>query len=433
MKHDRTLSPKTSSTDCAVIIVAAGSGSRAACPRLQNTLPKQFWQLGEKPVFRYALDYFTIHPRVGRTVLVVAPEFLDHARHLTADLASKIDIVAGGATRQDSVRAGLYALAKHSNAATLLYVAIHDAARPFVPATLLEEMLDELETAGPHVAGAVPVLPVSDSLKTCSPGKQTLDKGLDRSQIVAAQTPQLFYRSLITAIHTEFADTDDRAGFNNFTDDCELSEAHGHKVIAVTGAKSLMKLTDQADFAILSAILPTVMGTTETENRQMTEIRIGNGFDVHAFIDEAGPIWVSGIKFESNRKIAAHSDGDVAIHALCDAIFGAIADGDIGAHFPPSESKWKDADSSQFLRYAVDRVKARGGRIVNLDLTIICETPKIGPHRDLMRQHIADICEISIDRISVKATTSEQLGFTGRGEGIAAQASASIMILTSGS
>ncbi|MEK9745968.1 MAG: 2-C-methyl-D-erythritol 2,4-cyclodiphosphate synthase, partial [Candidatus Puniceispirillum sp.] len=315
MKHDHTLNLKNNSTDCAVVIVAAGNGSRAACPRLQNELPKQFWQLGKKPVFRHALDYFTIHPRVGRTVLVVASEFLDHARDLTADIADKIDIVAGGATRQDSVRAGLNALAEHNKAASLPYVAIHDAARPLIPAMLLEEMLDALEAAGPDVAGAVPILPVSDSLKTFSSGGQILDGGPNRSQIVAAQTPQLFYRSLITALHNEFAEADDRAGFNNFSDDCELAEARGHKVIAVTGTKSLIKLTDQADFAILSAILPTVMVDTETEDHQMTEIRIGNGFDVHAFINEAGPIWVAGIELESDRKIAAHSDGDVALHA----------------------------------------------------------------------------------------------------------------------
>ena len=200
----------------------------------------------------------------------------------------------------------------------------------------------------------------------------------------------------------------------------------------VNGAKQLMKLTDADDFAMLSHLVAADSAAQEyqqqTDDNSMTETRFGTGFDVHKFSDEAGPIWLGGIKLDSDRRMLAHSDGDVGLHALCDAIFGALADGDIGAHFPPSDPQWQNADSTIFLDFATKRVLARGGRILNLDLTFICETPKIGPHRDAIRHRIAEICGISIDRVSVKATTSEGLGFTGRGEGIAAQASASITL-----
>ena len=219
-----------------------------------------------------------------------------------------------------------------------------------------------------------------------------------------------------------------------FTDDCSLAEAAGFKITMIDGAKQLMKLTDADDFAMLSFLVASDRAAQgfqqKTDDNRMTETRLGTGFDVHKFSDEAGPIWLGGIKLESDRRMLAHSDGDVGLHALCDAILGSIADGDIGAHFLPSDPQWQNADSAIFLDFAIKRVLERGGRVMNLDLTFICETPKINPHRDAMRHRIAEICGISIDRVSVKATTSERLGFTGRGEGIAAQAIASITLPT---
>jgi 2-C-methyl-D-erythritol 4-phosphate cytidylyltransferase/2-C-methyl-D-erythritol 2,4-cyclodiphosphate synthase len=304
----------------------------------------------------------------------------------------------------------------------------------------LDGLITAIDNTNDHkqkneIIGAVPVLPIVDSIKTIdknnsqnSPtsGRGLITGGIDRSQLAAAQTPQLFRRDIITKLHDDFA------GKGGFTDDCSLAEAAGFKITIFDGAKQLMKLTDADDFAMLSHLIAANSTAQEyqqqTDDNSMTETRFGTGFDVHKFSDEAGPIWLGGIKLDSDRRMLAHSDGDVGLHALCDAIFGALADGDIGAHFPPSDPQWQNADSAIFLDFATKRVLTRGGRIMNLDLTFICETPKIGPHRDAIRHRIAKICGISIDRVSVKATTSEGLGFTGRGEGIAAQASASITL-----
>jgi len=412
--------------DCAVIIVAAGNGTRAASPDIASTLPKQFWQLGEKPVFRHALDHANQHPRVGQIFLVVSSSFIEMTRNFTADLGDKVQIISGGVTRQDSVRAGLTALNSLPDAENSRYVAIHDAARPLIPDGLIESMLEALDAAPASVAGVIPVLTLADSLKSRQQNddipQTRLDAGPSRSTTVAAQTPQIFHRQLITRLHNDYADK------NDFTDDCALAEAGGHQMICTDGAKSLMKLTDATDFAMLASLLNHEMRQDDLNIQPMTETRTGTGFDVHAFGAHAGTIWVAGVALDSPRAIVAHSDGDVALHALCDAIFGALAEGDIGAHFPPSDPRWKDADSSHFLNFAMERVAARGGRIINLDVTIICEMPKIDPHRDKMRQRISDICAIPLARVSVKATTSEKLGFTGRGEGIAAQASANICL-----
>jgi 2-C-methyl-D-erythritol 4-phosphate cytidylyltransferase / 2-C-methyl-D-erythritol 2,4-cyclodiphosphate synthase len=460
---------QSGSNSCAAIIVAAGSGVRAASiskftarqdspfghdnfkpdnfglKNFENDLPKQFWQLGDKPVIAHAFDYFHHHPAIAAIILVVAEPFIPYVADILPETQKPVHLVAGGATRQDSVHAGLTAFAGLKNCQNIDYVAIHDAARPLIPADLLDNLIaaignnndDKLKN---EIIGAVPVLPLADSIKTIdrnnSHNNQTNSRGLisdglitggiDRSQLAAAQTPQLFRRDVITRLHDDFA------GKGGFTDDCSLAEAAGFKITMIDGAKQLMKLTDADDFAMLSHLVAADSAAQEyrqqTYDNSMTETRFGTGFDVHKFSDEAGPIWLGGIKLESDRRMLAHSDGDVGLHALCDAIFGALADGDIGAHFPPPDPQWQDADSTIFLDFATKRVLARGGRILNLDLTFICETPKIGPHRDAMRHRIAEICGISIDRVSVKATTSEGLGFTGRGEGIAAQASASITL-----
>ena len=405
-----------------------------------NDLPKQFWQLGDKPVIAHSFDYFHHHPAIAAIILVVAEPYIPHMANILPKTQKPVHLVAGGATRQDSVHAGLTALAGLKNCQNIDYVAIHDAARPLIPADLLNSLIaaignnkdDKLKN---EIIGAVPVLPLADSIKTIDKdnshnnptnSRGLITGGIDRSQLAAAQTPQLFRRDIITKLHDDFA------GKGGFTDDCSLAEAAGFKITMVDGAKQLMKLTDADDFAMLSHLVAADSAAQQyqqqTDDNSMTETRFGTGFDVHKFSDEAGPIWLGGIKLDSDRRILAHSDGDVGLHALCDAIFGALADGDIGAHFPPSDPQWQNADSTIFLDFATKRVLARGGHILNLDLTFICETPKIGPHRDAIRSRIAEICGISIDRVSVKATTSEGLGFTGRGEGIAAQASASITL-----
>ncbi len=438
----------------AAVIVAAGSGVRAASTgkfdarqdgsfgndNLGYDLPKQFWRLGDKPVVAHAFDYFHHHPAIAAIILVVAEPYITLMTNTLPKALKPVHLVAGGATRQESVHAGLTALAGLKDCKNIDYVAIHDAARPLIPTNLLDDLIAAIDNTNhkkqkTEIIGAVPVLLLADSIKTIdknnSQNKPTsnlalITGGVDRNQLAAAQTPQLFRRDIITKLHCDFA------GKGGFTDDCSLAEAAGFKITMINGAKQLMKLTDADDFAMLSYLVASDRTAQshqhKTDNNSMTETRFGTGFDVHKFSDEAGPIWLGGIKLDSDRQILAHSDGDVGLHALCDAILGAIADGDIGAHFPPSDPQWQNADSTIFLDFATKRVLACGGRITGLDLTFICEMPKIGPHRDAIRRRIAEICGISIDRVSVKATTSEGLGFTGRGEGIAAQASASITL-----
>jgi 2-C-methyl-D-erythritol 4-phosphate cytidylyltransferase/2-C-methyl-D-erythritol 2,4-cyclodiphosphate synthase len=325
-------------------------------------------------------------------------------------------MVEGGATRQQSVYAGLQAAAKIDP--TTAFVAIHDAARPLLPPDLLDRMFAQIDD---RLAGVVPALPLADSLATID-AQQMIDANLDRAPMRALQTPQLFWRALITELHQRFADD------QRFTDDCGLALAAGHKVATVLGSQQLLKLTQPDDYAMLQRFCDATTAPTIAARQNMPDIRIGNGFDVHKFADIAGPIMLAGIQVDSDRAMLAHSDGDVGLHALCDAVFGALADGDIGHHFPPSDPQWQAADSALFLKFAMQRVRARNATVMNLDLTIICETPKIGPLRDQMRAQIATITGLPVERIAVKATTSEKLGFTGRGEGIAAQATASILL-----
>ena len=415
---------------CAAVIVAAGSGTRAL-PGNDSTLAKQFWKLGSKMVLAHSLDYFTSHPRIVTVILVLPNSQINCMNNLIASAPKPVQLVSGGATRQDSVLAGLNALAAMPDCESIVHVAIHDAARPFIPANLLDRLISAVETAQDYkTVGAIPTLPLTDSIKTLDKGdvdnSKLINASLNRSQMTAAQTPQLFNRKTITSLHKKFINRQD------FTDDCSLAEAAGFHILAIDGAKSLMKLTDAEDFAMLEQWLAQTttkdLSVTAPETNHMTETRHGIGFDVHKFDHKPGPIWLGGIKFDSERRMLAHSDGDVGLHALCDAIFGALADGDIGSHFPPSDPQWKNADSADFLAFAIRRVAKHGGSVIHLDLTFICEFPKIGPHRDAMRSRISEICELSIDRVSVKATTSEGLGFTGRGEGIAAQASATITL-----
>jgi len=301
----------------------------------------------------------------------------------------------GGETRQQSVRAGLEALAALSPQIVL----VHDAARPFASPALVSRAI-----AAAAAGAAIPGVAMTDTIKEVDADARVL-RTLDRARLRGIQTPQAFTFDALLAAHRKAA----AASRDDFTDDAALAEWAGMTVSVFEGDADNVKLTNPEDFSRIEARELATLG----------DVRTGNGYDVHAFA-EGDHVWLGGIKIAHERALSGHSDADAGLHALVDAILGALADGDIGAHFPPSDPKWKGASSDRFLRFAVERVRARGGRVVHLDLTIVCEAPKIGPHRDAMRARIAEIAGLSIDRVGVKATTSEKLGFTGRREGIAA-------------
>ena len=310
----------------------------------------------------------------------------------------------GGATRQQSVRAGLEALASQSPDIVL----IHDAARPFVTAALISRAIDAAGLTG----AAVPAIPVADTIKLIGEAGH-VEATPERARLRIAQTPQSFRYDVILDAHRRAA----RDGRDDFTDDAALAEWAGLTVATFEGDPANMKLTTPEDFVREEARLGAMLG----------DVRTGSGYDVHAFGD-GDHVMICGVRVPHSRGFLAHSDGDVGLHALVDAVLGALADGDIGSHFPPSDPQWKGAASHRFLKYAVDRVSARGGRIAHLDVTLICERPKVGPYRDAMRARIAEITGLELSRVAVKATTSERLGFTGREEGIAAMASATIRL-----
>jgi 2-C-methyl-D-erythritol 4-phosphate cytidylyltransferase/2-C-methyl-D-erythritol 2,4-cyclodiphosphate synthase len=310
----------------------------------------------------------------------------------------------GGATRQESVRAGLEAIAAEKPDIVL----IHDAARPFVSQALISRAIDAVARTG----AAIPAVAVSDTVKLVNGGGD-VEATPERARLRIAQTPQVFRYEAILDAHRRAA----RDSRNDFTDDAALAEWAGLTVATFEGDVANMKLTTPEDFVREEARLASLLG----------DVRTGTGYDVHAF----GPgdhVMICGLRVPHSKGFLAHSDGDVGLHALVDAILGALADGDIGSHFPPDDMTWKGASSDQFLKYAAERIAARGGRIANLEVTLICERPKIGPLRDQMRARIAEITGVNISRIAVKATTSERLGFTGREEGIAATASATIRL-----
>jgi 2-C-methyl-D-erythritol 4-phosphate cytidylyltransferase/2-C-methyl-D-erythritol 2,4-cyclodiphosphate synthase len=370
----------------ASLLVAAGSGSRFGADT-----PKQFLLLGGKPVIRHAAEALATHSQFLQPVGDAAP--------IEAALAGlpHLPAVPGGATRQDSVRAGLEALASHAPDIVL----VHDAARPTIPPGTIAALLAALDQA----PGAIPAAPVADTLKRAIHG--VIAETVPRDGLFRAQTPQAFRFANLLAAH--------RAGFQGATDDASLLEAAGETVLIVAGSDDNIKLTYPDDLARLE--------------RTMTQLtpRVGTGFDVHVL--EAGrPLMLCGVNVPHDKGLAGHSDADVGIHALCDAIYGALVEGDIGRHFPPSEATWKDADSARFLRHAASRIAARGGRLANADITLICERPKISPHAAAMQARLAALLDVSPDRISVKATTTEKLGFTGRGEGIAAQAAVCLLL-----
>jgi 2-C-methyl-D-erythritol 4-phosphate cytidylyltransferase/2-C-methyl-D-erythritol 2,4-cyclodiphosphate synthase len=389
----------------AALIVAAGRGSRAG-----EGAPKQYRDLQGHSVLAWTLTGFLSHPGVSRTLVVIHPDDLDLYEASTAAFAplspALLPCVYGGATRQDSVRNGLEALASSSPEIVL----VHDAARPFAS----PELIDRAITAARRQGAAVPGTPVTDTIKVIGSRSEVVSTP-DRANLKAVQTPQAFRFPLLLDAHRKA----EAAGLHDFTDDGALAEWAGLPVHVFEGESGNIKLTHPADF---------LEAERRLKGSPMTYItRLGTGFDVHAFGD-GDHIWLGGIKVPHDRGVIAHSDGDVILHALTDALLGALADGDIGTHFPPSDPQWRGASSDRFLAHAIGLVQKRGGIVDHLDATLLCEKPRLGPHREAMRQRIAEIAELRIDQVSLKATTTEKLGFTGRSEGIAAQAAATIRL-----
>ena len=369
------------------VIVAAGQGLRAG-----QSLPKQFAPWRGKPVVRHSAE--TLAAAGISPIIVAIPAGADPIAAAALQGVPGVRLVAGGATRQDSVRLALEALVRDAPDRVL----IHDAARPVVPLTVLERLGLALDRG----EAAIPVLPVVDSLVQTQGSK--MGAPAPREQLRRVQTPQAFRYAAILAAHRAWTGSAD-AG-----DDAQVAQAAGLGVILVEGDEALHKLTFAGDFG---AALPPV--------------RIGTGYDVHRLAD-GEELWLGGVKIDHPRGLAGHSDADVAIHALVDAVLGAIGAGDIGSHFPPSDPAWRGASSDRFLIHAVKLAEAAGYRVGNVDLTIICEAPRIGPHRAAMRARLAELLGTDISAVSVKATTTERLGFTGRGEGIAAQAAATLLL-----
>lgn len=378
------------------IIVAAGVGARAGLGA-----PKQYALLGGRAVLAHSYAALASHPRIQRVIVAIGPGQEAMAREALAGVAGDPWLIEGGATRRESVMAALAAVEAAGGTEAVL---IHDAARPFVPARMVDDLIDALERHD----GAIPALAVADTLVRDEGG--AMGDGVPRDGLMRVQTPQAFRFGTILKAHRACpADAD-------VTDDAGLLRLMDIPVALVEGDPMLDKLTYPADFARAEEML-----------RARMLPRTGTGYDVHRLV--AGkPLWLCGVEIAHEAGLSGHSDADVAIHALVDAILGALAEGDIGQHFPPSDPQWKGAASHRFLEFARERVKARGGVITHVDVTIICEAPKIGPHREAMRARLAELLALPLSRVSVKATTTERLGFTGRKEGIAAQAVASLLV-----
>jgi 2-C-methyl-D-erythritol 4-phosphate cytidylyltransferase / 2-C-methyl-D-erythritol 2,4-cyclodiphosphate synthase len=373
----------------AAVIVAAGRGTRAGAG-----LPKQWRALGGKTVLAHAVDAFRASPLIGTIIVVLHPDDMVRAAQI---VVPGVRAVPGGATRDASVRAGLEALAEHAPDRVL----IHDGARPLVAPDLIARVIAALES---H-AGAAPAVEITDALWSGADGVVTGTR--DRAGLFRAQTPQGFRFDAILAAHG--------AHRGQAADDVAVARAAGLDVAIVPGDEDNLKITREADFARALRLL----------GRNM-DIRTGNGFDVHRF----GPgdhVWLCGVQIPHERGLQGHSDADVGMHAVTDAIYGALAMGDIGQHFPPSDARWKGAASRIFLEHAAALAREQGFALTHADCTLICEHPKIGPHASAMREEMARIMGVEVARVSVKATTSEQLGFTGRGEGIAAIATATLV------
>ena len=388
----------------AAVIVAAGRGSRAAAVGG----PKQYARIGGQTVLSRTIRAFATHPRIDLVQVVIHADDVAIYRAACSDPGETVlPPVTGGATRQTSGLRGLEALTPHDVGAVM----IHDAARPFVDHGTIDRVLAALG----DFQGAIPGLKVADTLKRVD-AAGAIAGTVDREHLWRAQTPQAFRFPDILAAHHRAAE----ASRHDFTDDAALAEWAGLTVTIVEGHEENRKITTPEDLTMAERFV-------QKPGAAAPDVRTGTGFDVHRFAP-GDHVWLGGVRIPHTACLDGHSDADVALHALTDAILGAIGDGDIGQHFPPSDMRWKGAASRLFLEDAAERVRTRGGRIGNVDLTILCEAPRIGPHRDAMRAAIAEILGIDIARVGVKATTTEGLGFTGRREGIAAMATATVVL-----
>jgi 2-C-methyl-D-erythritol 4-phosphate cytidylyltransferase/2-C-methyl-D-erythritol 2,4-cyclodiphosphate synthase len=381
-------------TSCLALLVAAGRGDRFG-----SAIPKQYLTLGGSAILRRTIEAFLAHPRVDSVQVVIQPEHRD----LYAAAVAGLDLpppVIGATQRQTSTRAGLEAWADRAPDTVL----IHDAVRPLVDHGTISRVLEGLADS----AGVVPGLAIADTLRRSNAG---ISSGtVDRTDLWRMQTPQGFHYKVILDAHRA-------ATRDDYTDDAAVLEATGQTVRIVPGHLNNLKITTPENLAAAEQILMN----------ELNDIRTGMGFDVHEF----GPgtsIMICGVEIPHDKTAVGHSDADVGLHALTDAIFGAIGEGDIGTHFPPSDPQWRGADSAAFLKHAASLVAKRGGVIANADITLLCEEPKIGPHRLAMKTRVADILGIDVDRVAVKATTTEKMGFTGRSEGLAAQAIATVRL-----
>ncbi len=381
------------------LVVAAGRGSRFG-----GSLPKQYLPLGGAMVLRHAVAAFAGHPRIADVLVAIRPEDRAWFERAIAGLRVMAP-VAGGATRQDSVRLGLEALASYRPR----HVLIHDGARPFPDAALIDRVINGLDRA----PAAIPALPLHDTIKRADNGM--VRATVDRARLWRAQTPQGFDFDVILAAHRAMAGRE-------LTDDSAVAEAAGLAPLLVAGSEDNPKVTTAEDLAAAERLI-----AARSIDAHLGDVRIGQGLDAHAF----GPgdrVVICGVEIPHDAGLVGHSDADVGLHALTDAVLGTIGAGDIGLHFPPSDPEWRGAASDRFLRHAADLVQARGGILAAVDATIVCERPKIGPYRAAMVERVAAILGIAPDRVSIKATTTDRLGFTGRGEGIAAQAVATVRL-----
>ncbi|ACB24166.1 bifunctional 2-C-methyl-D-erythritol 4-phosphate cytidylyltransferase/2-C-methyl-D-erythritol 2,4-cyclodiphosphate synthase [Methylobacterium radiotolerans] len=414
--------PASAGAGVAAVVVAAGRGIR-----IGGGTPKQYRRVGGQAVLTRTLAALAADDAIARIQPVIAADAADFFRSCLEELAPAIRAkittpVEGGATRQLSVRAGLEALAAGDAPEIVL---VHDAARPYVDSALIARAI----AAGRDHGAAVPGVPVTDTVKRVvdiAPGIGRVHETPPREHLRAVQTPQAFVFGPLLGAHRDAA----AQGLDGFTDDGALAEWAGLPVVVFAGDVANRKITQPAD--LIEADRAFATATTDLPApgaRAMTTYvtRLGTGFDVHAFTT-GDHVWLGGVKIPADRGVLAHSDGDVALHALTDALLGAIADGDIGTHFPPSDERWRGASSDQFLAHACDLVRARGGRIDHLDITVLAEAPRIGKHREEIRARIAAIAGVPLGAVSIKATTTEKLGFVGRAEGLAAQAAATVRL-----